>query len=229
MDIVLVHGSYHGAWCWARLTPELEARGHRVISMDLPISDPGAGASAYADAVVAAIGNASEPVVVGHSMAGLVIPLVAERHRVRRMIFLAAFLPVPGTSMAEQRRSEPVDATVAPTTAEWTALGDDVWMVGPGTATELFYPDASPDLAAWAVARLRAQSYRFMSEPSPLRAWPNVESRSIVCRDDRAINPDWVRVAARERLGVEAAEIDGGHSPFLTRPAELAELLHSLL
>ena len=52
---------------------------------------------------------------------------------------------------------------------------------------------------------------------------------SIVCRDDRAINPDWVRAAAHDRLGVEATEIDGGHSPFMTRPAELAQLLHSLL
>ncbi len=50
MDFVLVHGSYHGAWCWDLLTPELERLGHRVISMDLPISDPGLGAAEYAEA-----------------------------------------------------------------------------------------------------------------------------------------------------------------------------------
>jgi len=50
-----------------------------------------------------------------------------------------------------------------------------------------------------------------------------------VCRDDRAINPDWVRTAARVRLGTEAVEIDGGHSPHLSRPAELAALLDSLV
>ena len=229
MDVVLVHGSYHGAWCWERLTPLLEARGHRVVSMDLPISDPLAGLEAYADAVLAACTGMAEPVVVGHSMAGLVIPLVAGRRAVRRLIFLAAFLPQPGVSLAKQRASEPIDGTVPPSTAEWTDLGDDIWMVGPNTATELFYPDAAPADAAWAVAQLRPQSYRFMNEPSPLRAWPNVQSRSIVCRDDRAINPDWVRAAAHEHLGVEAVEIDGGHSPFVTRPAELAELLDSLL
>jgi hypothetical protein len=67
-----------------------------------------------------------------------------------------------------------------------------------------------------------------MSEITPLAAWPDVESRSIVCRDDRAINPEWVRAAARERLGTEAIELGGAHSPFLTRPAELAQVLDAL-
>ena len=52
--------------------------------------------------------------------------------------------------------------------------------------------------------------------------------RSIVCRDDRALNPEWARTAARARLGVDAVELDGGHSPFLTRPAELARLIDTL-
>ena len=101
-------------------------------------------------------------------------------------------------------------------------------MVGPHTATEIFYPDASPEVAKWAVERLRAQSYAVFAETTPLEAWPDVDCRSIVCRDDRAINPDWVRSAARERLGTEAVEIDGGHSPFMTRPAELARMIAAL-
>src|SRR5689334_1882398 len=102
MDVVLVHGSYHGGWCWDRLRPELEARGHRVTQVDLPISDPTLGASEYADVVAAAIPETSEPVLVGHSMAGLVIPLVAARRPVRRLVFLAAFLAVPGVSANDQ-------------------------------------------------------------------------------------------------------------------------------
>ena len=70
MDIALVHGSYHGAWCWEFLTPELERLGHRVITMDLPIGDPSLGAAAYADAVEAALPADSEPVLVGTSMSG---------------------------------------------------------------------------------------------------------------------------------------------------------------
>jgi hypothetical protein len=162
-------------------------------------------------------------------MGGVVVPRVAERMTVRRLSCLAAVLPIPGRSLADQRAAEPIDPPTPPTTSEWSAAGEDVWTIGPATATEIFYHDASPELAAWASARLRPQSYRFMSEPSPLGAWPAVDGRYVVCRDDQAVNPVWARAAARDRLGVEAVEIDGGHSPFLTRPAELAAVLERLI
>jgi pimeloyl-ACP methyl ester carboxylesterase len=228
LDIALVHGSYHGTWCWDLLRPELERLGHRVITMDLPISDPDLGAADYAQAIDDALEPGIQPVLVGHSMAGLVIPLVAARRPIRRLVFLAAFLPSPGKSAMDQRATEAIDGRVPPKTAEWTDLGDDVWMVGPNTATELFFQDATAKVARWATHRIRPQAYRIMNETTPLASWPDVESRAIVCRDDRALNPEWVRAAARERLGVEAIEIGGGHSPFLTRPAELAKVLDSL-
>jgi pimeloyl-ACP methyl ester carboxylesterase len=229
MDIALVHGSYHGAWCWDFLTPELQRLGHRVVAMDLPIADPALGAADYARAVDNALDPDSVPLLVGHSMAGLVTPLVAARRPIHRLVFLAAFLASPGRSANDQRATEAIDGRVPPKSAEWTDLGDDVWMIGPNTATELFYHDAPAAVARWATKRLRPQSYRVLSEITPLVTWPDVESRSIVCRDDRALNPNWVRAAARERLGTEAIEIGGGHSPFLTRPSELAQVLHALI
>jgi pimeloyl-ACP methyl ester carboxylesterase len=228
MDIALVHGSYHGAWCWDFLRPELERMGHRVITVDLPITDPSLGAADYARTIENALDPASEPILVGHSMAGLIIPLVAAHRPIRRLVFLAAFLASPGKSANEQRETEPIDGRIAPVTAEWTDLGDNVWMVGPNTATELFFHDARPAVARWATQRLRPQSYGVLSEKTPLAVWPDVECRSIVCRDDRAINPEWVRSAARDRLGVDAIEIGGAHSPFLTRPTELAHMLDAL-
>lgn len=228
MDFALVHGSYHGAWCWDFLRPELERLGHNVITIDLPISDPALGAEAYAQAVVDALDPASEPVLVGHSMAGLVIPLVAARRPIRRLVFLAAFLPSPGRSADDQRAVEHIDGQLAPKVTEWTNLGDDVWMVGPRTATELFFHDAPAAVARWATQRLRPQAYRVLKEMTPLTSWPGVSSTVIVCRDDRAINPMWVRAAAHERLGVDAIELAGGHAPFLTRPAELARIFASL-
>ena len=143
-------------------------------------------------------------------------------------MFLAAFLPQPGRSANEQREAEPIDGRVPLATAEWTDLGADVWSIGPATATELFYRDVPPDLAAWATSRLRPQCYRVFAEPSPLEAWPPCPADSIVWGDDRAINPAWGRAAARSRLGVDALEIDGGHSPFLTRPEELARMLDGI-
>jgi pimeloyl-ACP methyl ester carboxylesterase len=228
MDIALVHGSYHGAWCWDFLRPEIERLGHRVITMDLAISDPGLGAADYAKTVANALDPGTETLLVGHSMAGLVIPLVAALRPIHRLVFLASFLPVPGKSANEQRSTEPIDGRVPAKSAEWTDLGNDVWMVGPNTATELFFHDAPAAVSRWATQRLRPQSYRVMSETTPLTAWPDVESRAIVCRDDRALNPDWVRAAANERLGVVPVEIAGGHSPFLTRANELARVIDSL-
>ena len=229
MDVALVHGSYHGSWCWDFVRPELERLGHRVTTIDLPISDPTLGAQAYAQVVDDALDPASEPVLVGHSMAGLVIPLVAVRRPVQRLVFVSAFLPSPGRSANDQRSTERIDNQLPPKVAQWTDLGDNVWMIGPRTATELFYHDAPAAVARWATQRLRPQAFRIFEETTPLDAWPDVESRSIVCRADRAINPAWVRAAARERLGVEPIELDGGHAPFLTRPADLARILDSMV
>jgi pimeloyl-ACP methyl ester carboxylesterase len=228
MNLVLVHGSYAGAWIWDLVTPELERRGHRVTAVDLPISDPSAGGAAYAETIVDAVDWNEPPVLVGHSSGGLFVPLVAAARPVRKLIFVAAMLARPGQSVNEQRDTEPIDAPTAPTTAQWTDMGDGVWAVGPETATELFWHDAPPDLAAWANDRLRPQSYRGMTETSPLATWPAVPSSYVACRDDHATNPAWQLLAARERLGVEPVILDGGHSPMLSRAAELAEVLDRL-
>jgi pimeloyl-ACP methyl ester carboxylesterase len=226
LDFVLIHGAYHGAWCWSRLADVLGEAGHTVVTVDLPISDPTAGLTTYRDTVVTASEGLAAPVVVGHSMGGVVVPLVAEARPVSHMVFLCAFLPVPGASVNDTRKSEPIE-TYDLQSRQFEDLGEGVWMVGPETARELFYHDAGDDLSDWAYARLRSQAYGVFSEPSPLRAWPDAPSSYILCREDRALDPEWSRSAARTRLGVEAIEIDGAHSPFLTRPEELAELLLS--
>src|SRR5215216_4846563 len=70
----LVHGAWHGAWCWERLTPALEAGGHRVVAVDLPCEDATATFETYAEVVVQALDAEAEVVVVGHSLAGLTVP-----------------------------------------------------------------------------------------------------------------------------------------------------------
>ena len=202
--------------------------GHRVTAVDLPISERGRGASDYADAVMSGSDWADAPVLIAHSMAGLVAPIVAARREVRRMIFIAAFLPKPGLSAMDQRAAEPIDPRTPATTNEWVDLGDGLWSVGPNTARELFMHDADDEVIAWALPQLRPQFYGVMSEITPLVEWPDVMSDYVVCRDDRASNPEWGRRAARGRLGVVATEIDGGHSPMLSRPIELATVLDDL-
>lgn len=87
----LVHGCCQTGWVWHRVISELAIRGHQAVAMDLPLEDPDAGASEYAEAVVHSLEGTTAPVVVvGHSMAGAVIPVVAARRPVARLVFLAA-------------------------------------------------------------------------------------------------------------------------------------------
>lgn len=105
----LVHGAWHGAWCWERVAPELKARGHRVVAVDLPCDDATATFETHADVVVRALEAAggNDVVVIGHSLGGLTLPLVADRRPVRRLIYLCALVPIPGSSLAEQLEIEP--------------------------------------------------------------------------------------------------------------------------
>lgn len=103
MHFVLVHGAYHGAWCWDPLRAELALTGHTTSAVDLPCEDPDAGAERYTDEVLHAMPRSTdEVVVVGHSLAGLTIPLVAERTRTLMTVYLCALVPVPGLSFDAQ-------------------------------------------------------------------------------------------------------------------------------
>ena len=227
MHFVLVHGAYHGAWCWDHLAPELEQLGHQVSAIDLPIGNPDSGAAEYADEISAAVPDPGT-IVVAHSMMGLALPLVAARVAVARLVFLCAFLPEPGASFNDLRERERMEPDRELHHVQFTDRGEGVWMVGPDTANELFYHDVPADISTWAISKLRPQSYRVTRETTPLTAWPDVPGSYILCRDDRAVDPVWARDAAARKLGMKAFELDGGHSPFLTRPAQLAGVLDAI-
>jgi pimeloyl-ACP methyl ester carboxylesterase len=220
----LVHGAWHGAWCWNLVASALRERGHEAVAVDLPAEDPTAGADAYADVVERALSAYDEVVLVGHSLAGLTIPVVAQRRPVRRMIFVAPLLPQPGASFDEIRAAEP-DILMPGLGAGQTGYPDGSSQWQPQAAIAAMFPDAPPMLAEWAAGRLRRQQWRVSREVTPLRSWPSGEVRMIACGNDAVVNPDWIRRNAKVRFGAEASVIPGDHSPFLTRPAELADLL----
>ena len=219
----LVHGAWHGAWCWERLAPELEAHGHTTIAVDLPAEDPEAGLTRYAELTAAAMGDADDVVVVGHSLGAATIPLVASLRPVRHLVFLCGLVPEPGRSVTD-RYGEDVFAPGFVGNTDTRADGASFWP-DPAAAKRCFYHDCTDDDAEWAVSRFRAQSAAPRLEPWPGGGIPDVERTSILCRDERCIRPDWSRRVSRELLGVEPLELGGGHSPFVSRPAELAELL----
>ena len=216
----LVHGGGFGAWCWERLIPELDARGRRAATVDLTPQDQEAGAARCAAVVAEAFAAIDDLVLVGHSGAGLIIPLVATERPVGRLVFLHALLPRPGQSVVDQLRAEP-DMFNA---SEMFAVQRPFWE-DEEVANRFLLHDCPPEVAHAAFRRLRPERRVLGREVTPLQAWPKVPSAYIVCTDDRTATPGWARRAARERLGVEPVEIPGGHCPFLSRPHQLAETL----
>jgi pimeloyl-ACP methyl ester carboxylesterase len=239
----LVHGFGQGAWCWDLLIPELQARGHKAVAMDLPIEDPSASLSDFADAVLRSLPKDEDDIIlVGHSMAGTVIPIVASKRPVRKLVFLAALIPYPGTSTVEQFYEDVPDMMKAagcdrPEESKLEKFRDEPDLFVPAwigknpseseaVAIEVLFHDCKLDVARWAISKLRNQkSPAHISDVFPLETLPDVGALYIVCTDDRTISPAWSRYAARKRLGVDAIELPGGHCPYLSRPAHLASVL----
>lgn len=204
---VLIHGAGDVGWYWHLVQAELRARGHHSIAPDLPCDDDSAGLAEYADTVVTAIGNRTDLVIVGQSLGGFTAPLVCERVPARLMVLVAPMIPAPGEAVTDY----------------WAGTGWDREPREPHD--DVFYQDVTPELAADARARGRAQSEARLGEPTPMRAWPAVPTKVLICRDDRLLPVAYLRRVAWERLGVVSDEIDGGHTPALSRPGTLTDHL----
>lgn len=227
----LVHGAWHGAWCWEKLTPELASRGHRVVVMDLPSDDGSATFDDYADHVCATLGNApgDDLVLVGHSLAGNTIPLVAARRPVRRLVYLCALLPLPGESLARQLAgdSQMLHPDYSKGLGERDAEGRRGWVDRASARFHLF-GDCDLDTANAAMDRLRPQAAHPYTQPFSLTAYPDVASTYVLCTEDGLVNPEWSRRVVPQRLRADVVELPGSHSPFLSRPADLAVVLDGL-
>ena len=220
---VLVPGAGGSAWYWHRLVDELGRRGHDAIPVDLPAGDDAAGMAAYADAVVAAVGDRGPVVLVASSMGALTAPLVCGRVAVELMVLVNAMIPLPGeTGGAWWSATGQAEARIAH--AELAGLTDDL-----GDMTAAFFHDVPADVAAVAQAHPLAQAERPFTEPWPPRAWPDVPTRVVAGRDDRFFPADFQRRIAAERLGLDVDEVPGGHLVALSRPVELADRLEAYL
>jgi pimeloyl-ACP methyl ester carboxylesterase len=209
---VLIHGAGDVGWYWHLVAADLRDRGHDTVSPDLPCDDDSAGLAEYADTVVDAIGDRTDLIVVAQSLGGFTAPLVCHRVAVRLLILVAPMIPAPGEAPADY----------------WTHTRySDEARERYDNDIALFYYDVPPQLAAEALKRARTQSEARLGEPSPLKAWPDVPTRVLICRDDHLFPAGFLRRVARERLGLTPDEIDGGHTPALSHPKELADRLET--
>jgi pimeloyl-ACP methyl ester carboxylesterase len=228
----LVHGAWHGAWCWERLTPLLQHAGHEVVAMDLPTEDGAATFDTYADVVCGALeGRGDDVVLVGHSYNGNTIPLVAARRPVRHLVYLCAMVPDIGRSVFDQMSDE-LEMLNPVAYEQGLSVPDErlrqVW-TDLDIACAMFYGDCDEPTTKAALDRLRPQSAYPAILPSSLAEFPAVKTTYIVCSEDQILRPDWSKQTARERLGAELIELPGDHSPFYSRPSALADVLLGLV
>lgn len=227
---VLAHGGGHTSWHWNLVQPLLESAGHCTVVPDLPMDNPDAGVADWADVVCDSLTGQQiddDVIAVGHSLAGLMLPVLAERIPLRRIVFLAANVPVPGLAYSEYLKEHPEAKTFPFDRITYDDQGRSVidWSL----ARDAYYHDVELNLAREAFENCRPVATTGYTEVCPLSSWPSVQSSYILCRDDRATNPDWSRRVSMQRLGASAIELPGGHSPFLTYPKQLTQALHQLV
>jgi pimeloyl-ACP methyl ester carboxylesterase len=227
--LVLVHGAWHGAWCWRDVAPELERRGHTVAAIDLPghgdaPGDPAAATlDGYVAAVCAAVERAPRPtVLVGHSLGGAAITAAAEKlpERIDLLVYLCAFLPVDGQSVVDLAATDFEDSLAAANQAIDAAAG--VGFIEPGARRETLYGTCADADADWASARLVPEALAPQAEPvriSPGRGG-RIPRMYVETLRDRAIP------LRKQRAMVAAAParvrtIDSDHSPFLSAPDQV--------
>lgn len=209
---VLIHGAGDVGWYWHLVEADLRELGHDVVAPNLPCEDDSAGLPEYADAVIEAIGSRTDLIVVAQSFGGFTAPLICDRVAVDLLVLVAPMIPAPGEAPADYWMHTRYDEELH------ERYDDEV---------ALFYQDVPSELAAKALQHGRTQSEARMHEPSPLTAWPDVPTRVLLCRDDRLFPPPFLRRVAEERLDIRPDELDGGHTPALSRPKALADRLEA--
>lgn len=213
----LIHGAGDAGWYWHLVERELQQRGHQTLAPDLPCDDDSAGLDEYTETVIGAIDAVRDDgglIVVGQSFGGFTAPLVAARIPVDVLVLVTAMIPAPGEAPDDWSANTGFDAVMAEQQRRF-----------PGG--DLVYQDVASALAEEARRHARRQSDTPGHAPWPLDAWPPVDTRFVLCTQDRFFPPDFMRQLVKHRLGIVPDEIAAGHAVALSRPKELADLLAS--
>jgi pimeloyl-ACP methyl ester carboxylesterase len=230
---LLIHGAWHGGWCWQKIVPLLEARGHTVLAPDLPGhgDDKTAVASvtleSYTERIVEIVCAQTAPVIlVGHSMGGIAITQAAENcpERIGALVYLSAFLPRNGESLATWA-SQDRESMVNPSTTDPRADG----AIGfkPEHSREAFYGNCAEEDVAFAQSRLLAQSGAPFGTPVQTSAerWGRTPRYYIECARDRALTLRLQREMQKHSPCRQTFSIDTDHSPFFSAPTQLVDAL----
>jgi Lysophospholipase len=215
---VLIPGAGGSAWFWHRVVPELRARGHEAVAVDLPGADPSAGLPEYTDAVVAAIGDREDVVLVAQSMGGFTAPMVCARVPVGALVLVNAMVPLPGETPGEwwgNTGSEPARLAAAEAGGYGAEFDLETY----------FLHDVPAEVAADGADHERPEADVAFGQACDIRRWPDVTTRVLAGAGDRFFPLEFQRRVARDRLGIEAESIPGGHLAALSHPGSLVDRL----
>lgn len=232
--VVLVHGAWHGAWCWSALQAELDRRGVPSIAIDLPghgastspLSDMHGDARCVADTLrVLRERGVTAPVLVGHSYGGAVISQAASLHPdVAHLVYIAAFALNDGESVMSALVSFP-PASVG-LQAAMVGRDDGTSVLDPDLAKPALYGNCDPVAATAALARLSPQPTATVTQPTHGAPRNIIPSTYVVCDRDDAVHPIHQKLMA-ERCTTTIV-LDTDHSPFLSMVAETADILEAI-
>lgn len=207
-----------GEWYWRETAAELAARGHTAIPVEIRGDDPALGLPEYAAITDRAIDGHQDVVLVAQSMGAFTAPMISKRDTLGGIVLLNAMIPVPGESPGQW--FEVTGAGKARQVANEAAGRSDEF-----DPEEVFLHDV-PDAAKASMAESdRAPANTPFGQPCTFQAWPQVPIHVLAGADDRFFPAEFQMRLARDRLGVEAEVIPGGHLLAKSRPAELADRL----
>lgn len=235
-SVILVHGAWHGAWCWASLQAELDRRGIASLAVDLPghgTSDlPLGDLHGDAETVVRLLRSFEErgqpaPVLVGHSYGGAVVTeAVARCPRAAHLVYVAAFALERGESVMSALRSFPA-REVALSGAMRVVDGGAASVLDAETAIPALYGECPAAVAEAAVARLSPQPMATMIQEVTGSPRDSVGSTYVLCERDRAVHPDHQRIMAARCTNTVVLDTD--HSPFVSAVPRTADVIEGIV
>lgn len=235
--IVLVHGAWETAAIWRPLAGRLRQDGYRVIAVNLP-GRPGspsgpehASLPAYRDAVLQAMAKETRPVVlVGHSFGGVTITAVAEAvpEKVKTLVYLAAFVPESGHSLLDVSKRDTGSALASHLKVD-QARG--TVSIAPEARGPVMANDAGPAQRAQLASMLVDEPLQPLTTPVQLSAGRAGRVDRVYLRtlQDKAVSPAFQSEMALATPMRMTIDLDTGHSPFLTKPDELASAIEHVL
>lgn len=235
MNIILVHGSWHGAWCWEKIGPVLAQAGHTVFAPDLPghghdkTSIRTITMDSYVNCILHYLHSCDGKVMlVGHSMAGIVISEVAERlpEKISHLVYVAGFLPQNGESLMSLAKLQKPTKITAPI----NIVSEEQAIYLPIDAMRPFaYHQSDDNLFESLKSLFCVEPFNPWIHPVKISSerFGTVPRNYIVCEDDKAIH-----LSSQERMlahtSCQVYRLATDHSPFYSDPQGLAEILLSL-